>query len=288
MLWVPQKGALLYEHNFGTVGSATPGTNVTTGGSASTKTSPMTALIASTAFDSYWMEITAGGYGAGATTSRGCLDIGIGAATEEVLIANLLMGFCGEPAALSSGGRKRWCFPLYIPAGTRIAAASAGDRTSTVVTVGISLYGGAGYPPWRVGSRVITYGMGTVPAGTSVTPGASGAEGTWTQITASTTEDCFAIIPSAQGPTGDTTLTGSGFSMDIGVGAVTEEVIAGGGREQSYQFALNVNEIIEGPINPFPCFADIPSGSRLTARLSRSSAADTVANWEVALHCVSG
>jgi hypothetical protein len=78
------------------------------------------------------------------------------------------------------------------------------------------------------------------------------------------------------------------FSMDIGIGAATEEVIVGGGREHGFSFALDGNEIIGGPYDALPfAMGDIPSGSRLTARLSRSSAADTVANWEVALHGVS-
>jgi hypothetical protein len=285
MLWVPQKGVIRYEHNFGNVGATTLGTSVSTGNPASTKGTAV-ELIASTAFDSYMMCITAAAYGAAATTSRGCLDILVGAATEEVLIANLLMGFCGN-IAVTNAGPKTWWFPLYVPSGTRIAAQVAGNRTSTAMRVGIQLYGGSGYPPWRVGQRVDTYGIGTVPAATSVTPGASAAEGSWTEITSSTTRDCFCIVPSAQGPTGDTTLTASGVWMDIGVGAATEEVVAGGGNEQSYVFALNGDEMISGPFNPFPTFADIPSASRLTARLSRSSAADTTANWECALHCVS-
>ena len=284
MLWVPKKGALLYEHNFGNVGVTTLGTSVTTGASASTKGTAV-QLIASTSFDSYLMLVTAASYGASATTARGCLDILVGAATEEVLIPNLLMGFCGGLAA-ASVANKSWMFPLYIPAGTRIAAQVAGDRTATAMRVGIQLWGGQGYPPFPVGNRVITYGIGTVPAGTSLTPGASGAEGSFTQITAATSEDHFCIVPSAQPPTGDTTLTASTFFMDVGIGAATEEVLAGGGREQSWIFLLDGGELAGGPINPMPCFADVPSGSRLAARMSRSSAADTVATWEVALHGV--
>lgn len=287
-LWVPQKGALLYQSNLGTVGSATPGTSVTTGAAAATKGTAV-ELITSTSFDAYLIEIVATSYGAAATTARGCLDILVGAATEEVLIANLLMGFCGNYGGAANPGPKRWVFPLYIPAGTRIAAQVAGDRVATAMRVGVTLYGGNGYPPFRVGQRVITYGIGTVPAGTSVTPGASGAEGAWTQVTASTTENHFCIVPSAQPPTGDTTLTASSLFMDVGVGAATEEVIAGGGRENSFIFNLDGNEIVGGPYNTLSfAMADIPSGQRLAARLSRSSAADTVATWEVALHGVVG
>jgi hypothetical protein len=286
MLWVPAKGPLLYEHNLGTVGAATIGTSVTTGASAATKGTPV-QLIASTAFDAYMIQITASEYGSPATTARGCLDILVGAATEEVLIANLLMGFCGGIGGVDPGMPKTWIFPLYIPAGTRIAVQAAGDRTATALRVGVQLWGGNGYPPFRVGQKVTTYGIGTVPAGTAITPGASAAEGAWTQVVAATTSEHFCIVPSAQPPTGDTTLTTSGVAMDIGVGAATEEVIAGGGREQSYFYTLTASETAGGPINPWPCFADIPSGQRLAARLSRSSAADTVATWDVALHGVS-
>lgn len=283
MLWIPNKGSLLYEHNFGNVGATVLGTSVTTGAAASTKGTAV-QLIASTAFDSYLMLITASAYGAAATAARGCLDILVGAATEEVLIANLLMGYCGT-FFNALNAHKQWLFPVYVPAGTRIAAQVAGDRTSTAMRVGIQLWGGQGYPPFRVGTRVVTYGIGTVPAGTAVTPGASAAEGAWTQVVNSTSEDHFCVIPSAQPSTGDTTLTASSFFMDIGIGAATEEVIAGNGREQSYIFGLDGGELVSGPLNPIPCFADIPNASRLTARLSRSSAADGV-GWDVALHCV--
>jgi len=288
VLWVPQKGVLRFEQTIGTIGTANIGASCTTGAAAATKGTAV-QLIASTGFDAYLIEIVASGYGLAATTARGCLDILVGAATEEVLIANLLMGFCGNMGGAANPGPKRWAFPLYIPAGTRIAAQVAGDRTTTAMRVAVRLYGGNGYPPFRVGQRVITYGIGTVPAATAVTPGASGAEGSWTQITASTTEDHFAIALSAQPTTGDTTLTASAFSWDIGVGAATEEVIAGGGQETGLIMNLDGNELVGGPYDALPfVMADIPSGQRLAVRGSRSSAADTVATWDLALHGVVG
>lgn len=285
MLWVPQKGALLYEQTHGSSGTADPGVQVQTGGTASTK-GAVVELIASTAFDSYLMQVIVTGYGISAGTSRLCVDILTGAATEEVLIADLLCGFVGSFINVDPGP-VQYMIPIYVPAGTRISARAAGDRINTVCRVSIQLYGGAGYPPFPVGQRVVTYGVTTVPNGVNVTPGASGAEGAWTQITASTTEDCMCIIPGAQPPTGDTTLTTALFRGDVGVGAATEEIIAGGGREQSFLWRLTSNEFAHGIINPIPLFADIPSGSRLTTRLSRTSAADTVATWNMALYCVS-
>lgn len=285
MLWTPSKGALLYEHTHGDSGTAGPGVLVQTGGTSATKGTPV-ELIAATAFDSYLVHVVVSQYGISTGTSRLCVDILTGAATEEVLIADLLCGFVGGLLA-TDPGPAQYMIPIYIPAGTRLSAQAAGDRTTTNCRVSVQLYGGAGYPPFPVGQRVVTYGIGTVPGGTNVTPGASGAEGSWTQITASTTEDAMCVIPGAQPPTGDTTLTTALFRGDVGVGAATEEIIAGGGREQSFLWRLTSNEFAHGIINPIPLFADIPSGSRLSARLSRTSAADTVASWNMALYCVS-
>lgn len=285
MLWVPQKGALLTEHNFGDTATATPGPIVTTGAASSTKGSPV-ELIASTAFDSYLVSVMIHGYGSPATVARLAVDLLVGTSTEEILIPDLLAGNCGTTTNANVPGRRNWLFPLYIPAGTRISARGAGDRLSSNFRVAVQLWGGNGYPPFPVGQRVITYGMGTVPNGTNITPGASGAEGSWTEITASTTEDHIAIIPSAQPPTGDTTLTAANFYADVGIGAATEEIIAGGGRQHCYVWELTSQETTSGLINPFPTWCDVPSGSRLSMRLSRSSAADTVATWNAVIHGV--
>jgi hypothetical protein len=277
MLWVPQKGSLLVQHNVGTVGDATPGTTVTTGAASGTKGTAV-QLIASTSFDAYWVSIYAFAYGTTAVDSQGCLDILTGAATEEVLIPNLLMGFCGLFSS-TAPGPKQWHFPLYIPAGTRLAAQAAGMRLSTNLTVAIYLYGGNGIPPFRVGSKVTTYGV-TVPNGTTVVPGASGAEGAWAQITASTSEDHFAFVPSFQCGT-DTTLNPLAFFVDIGVGAATESEIG-----QSYIFRSGSDERMDGPFHAMPTFQDVPSGTRMVMRASNGGAND-LGNYNAALHAVS-
>lgn len=266
MLWVPQKGIVRVDHNMGTIASATPGTSVTTGAGASTKGTPA-QLIASTAFDAYWVRVIAMNYGSNAVSSAGCLDILIGAATEEVLIPNLLMGFCGTVAG-QGRGPKVWDFPLYVPGGSRIAAQCAGERTTTAMRVGIFLYGGNGYPPFRVGSKVTTYGIGTVPDGVSIAAG-NAAEGSWTEITSGTSEDHFALVPSFQ-CSADSSLITRAVAVDLGVGAATEEEIAA-----QYGYGTDIGEAMDGPFNSMPFFGDIPSGSRLVMRASNSGTTDT-------------
>lgn len=277
MLWTPQKGPVRVEHNTGAVGTGTPGTAVTTGATASVKGTAV-QIFAATAFDAYSVTIIAAAYGSATVASQGALDILIGAATEEVLIPNLLMGYCGQIGS-AAAGPKRWDFPLYIPAGSRIAAQAAGARTSTAMRVWIFLYGGHGVPQGRVGGKVTTYGMGIVPDGKAITPGASGAEGTWTEIVASTTSDHFAFVPSFQ-PSADASINSRNYALDLGVGAATEEEIM-----QSYWYGADANENMTGPVNSMPCFQDVPSGTRLAMRVSNSGAND--GGYNACIHAVS-
>ncbi len=281
LLWVPQKGILRVQHNVGAVGADnTPGTTVTTGAAEATKGTPAELIsAANNAFDTYWLRVVAYAYGLAATDSQGAMDILVGAATEEVLIANLLMGFCGRTES-TTRGPKVWEFPIYIPAGTRIAAQAAGKRLSTAMRVAVYCYGGDAMPPFRVGRKVTTYGMGTVPFGTTIVPGASTAEGAWTQITASSSEDHFAFLPSFQCGT-DTTLNVLSYAVDIGEGAATETEIG-----QNWMFTCGSDEAMDGAEPPMPAFVDVPSGTRLVMRASCSGALD-LGNYNGVIHAVS-
>jgi hypothetical protein len=207
------------------------------------------------------------------------MDILIGAATESILSADLLFGHAGLLGATTSVGFKRWDFPLYIPAGSRISAQSAGARVGIPVGVLMYLHGGTGYPAFNVGSRVVTYGMGTVPNGTTITPGASGVEGSWAQIAASTSEDHLAVVPSFQ-VAGDPSVSDRNYSVDVGIGAATEEMI-----REGYLFATDGGENMSGPLDSFPCFHSIPAGSRLVMRASNGGTND--GSYNGVLHCVS-
>jgi hypothetical protein len=211
----------------------------------------------------------------------------IGAATEEVLIPDLLAGHCGDFAA-DGPGPKIWEFPLYIPAGSRLGARAAGTTVNnSELWVCIRLLGGDGYPPFRVGEKVTTYGIGTLPAGKACPAGTSGTDGAFdNQIVASTTCDHFAFVPSLQGPT-DTTLIVNYRNLNFGVGSAADptNVIPIGGSSQGWQFKMDTTEHVSGPWPSMPAFQDVPAGSEICARLS-SSGVDDAAAWEVACHAV--
>lgn len=281
MLFIPQKGKILQQHNTGAAGALNIGTTVTTGSPSSTFGADV-ELIASTNFDAYWIEIMACDYALSATACEGMLTILIGSDPEEILIENLLMGHCGGPnvAAIPAGLGKKWAFPLYIPSGSRIAARAAGARTNTDLRVAVHIFGGHGMPPFRVGNHVQSWPSSpSVPRGQSITPGASGAEGNWTEIAASASSG-FCVVPSFQVAT-DTTVTQRTYAFDIGIGASTQEQEI----MQSYWYVTGTGEEMTGHWPLMPCFADIASGSRLVARVSNSGTNDTA--YDAMLHVVS-
>jgi hypothetical protein len=274
MLGIGRDGDTTVITNLTALGTATPGTAVTTGGTSATKGTAVELIsAASNNQDSYGIYIIAAAHALAATGSDGALDILIGGATDTVLIPNLLMGYCSDQ---TGNGVKKWFFPLHIPGGVRIAAQAAGLRTTSAVNVGVKLYGGT-TPSWRYGSKVTTYGMGTVPTGTSLTLGASGAQGAYTQVTATTSEDHICLIPSFQ-LSNQTTMAGRDWHIGIGLGAATEELY------HEWDYDGSANETVAGPWDTTPVYRSIPSGTRLTVRGSNSGVTQTA---NVVIHAVS-
>lgn len=265
MLWTPKKGILRTQTNVGSVGSTGIGTAVTTHATLTTSKGTPVELIASTSFDTFLIYVTAMGYSASAANSACCVDILAGAATEEVIIPDLLAGQACVDAS-NANDLKSWMFPLYIPAGTRIAAQAAGARVNTAIRIGIWLFGGDGSPPFQLAGRIKTYGIGTLPNGTAITHGVSAAEGSWTQIAASTAEHAFGCYPSYQ--SNDASMTTACHSVDVGIGAAAEEQIG-----PPFQYQISGTEQICGPLFvPPPILHPIPSGTRLVMRASSNIA----------------
>lgn len=270
MLWTPQKGRVRIQHNMADIQStATAGTSATTGASATTYGSPA-EIFSSLNFDVYGIYLSVSQYSAAANTLQAMMNLLVGGSgSEDPIIPDLIVGYNAR-GAVHYGTGQRYFFPIYIPAGTRVAWQVAGGVVSTAMRIIAIAIGGDGSPPWRVGSKVTSYGVGTVPQGTAITPGASGAEGSWTQIVASTTSDHFAIMPGFQ-PNGDTTINNRGYALEIGRGASTAEDPI---HTVDYWYGTTNAEEVIGPTPCLPAFVDIPSGSRLVMRVSNSGTND--------------
>lgn len=236
-----------------------------------TKEATYTELIASTAFDTYFVVITFNNSAAGASNSNNLVDLAIGAAgSEEIIIANLLAGFTTN--TVTPGGGRSYLFPLFIPSGSRLAATSQSALVSGTVVMQVELLGGPRMPVWA-GSQVITYGITTASSrGVLRTPGSSGAEGAWGEIAAATSQDHEALVLGAQGTNTDTNMTTNGILWDVGIGAAAaEEAIA-----ENLPYMTHSSETT-GQQRPWlPIYLPIPSGTRLSVRGSASGTAEAI------------
>lgn len=101
---------------------------------------------------------------------------------------------CSCASDVRDGGGVHYYFPLFIKAGSSIAAKASANYTTTQsdMNVAITLFGKPQNPEAvKVGNKVITYGIDT--ATSSGTPIAAGtvSDGSWTQIATTTSDHWF-------------------------------------------------------------------------------------------------
>jgi hypothetical protein len=195
------------------------------------------------------------------------MDIGIGPNSGAVTtIAEKLS--CSNASGIGSV----WFLPLRIPPDTPVWARHQNTAASAKSYVHAAFHGGNMNPgTMPVVSRIVALGATAASTvGTTITPGASNAEGSWTQIVASTAEDYAGVMLSHLFNV-DTTLTAELVGCgDVGVGGAGSEKVVG--ENITYSLLHTANETR----NSFhmPAFIGIPAGSRLSARWSGSLTAD--------------
>jgi hypothetical protein len=254
----------------GTIASSRP-VAITTGATVGTK-SAWTQLIAATPYETGWVDVL---IESGSAVSNFLVDIGIGAATETVLLPNLI-GFKGNVDLMS-----RYGFPVRIPAGSRVSARAASGNVSAGVTLAVQLHlypaGLAAMPPF---SRVTAYGI--TPAtclATVVDPGGVANTKVVTQITAATTAPHKALVMA---------VTGMNDTARVAIGRTMTDILVGASPEQKLVEDIhNVIDIsMDGPLlqtfGPYPCA--IPTGSRLAVAASSSNITAGDRAWEVSLY----
>jgi hypothetical protein len=240
-------------------------TTVTASGTPHTKGS-WVELTASTSQDAYFIEVNLFNTFSATTNTGVLVDLGVGGSgSEVVLVENMLAGWHGTGAVTQ--------FPIYIPAGVRLAARCQAVIASDTVDVGVRLSSSVrsfNRDQWQ-GGNVVTYGADAGNSrGTLVSaPASAHTKGSWTEIVASTTEPHSALAISVQGHS-DTALSNATGLLDVGFGA--------GGSEQ-----IVIADIMVKTISSEAVWADdtivgllaigrtIPVGARLAARLQWSS-----------------
>lgn len=220
-------------------------------------------LIAASEFDADFLLVTC----VNATTTMDFLvDIGIGPATETVVIANLQ--FCNRAVAPAQG----YLIPVHIPAGTRITARCQAATGGSTIEIAISLYG-QGLETDGFGGEIITYGAATASSGgVNIDPGVTAnLIGAFTELTAACTDHIHGFIIS-HGNNNDYSRTACNWAVSIAIGA-------GGAETIIHSYLINCDgsgDMVYPSVLMLPC--DIPVGTRISiaAQCTINTAGDRI------------
>lgn len=250
------------------VGAGAFGTAVTSGGSAHTYGS-WTQIKAALNYASEYCTISLANNFTSLATQNAYVDIGIGTTTGDVL--PIIEKLCGSHAAAGFG--RHYFMPIRIPSGLNIYARHQNTVASKAISVQLNTFGGnmnpGSYPNF---GKAVAIGATTASTtGTAITPGATGAEGSWTQIIASTTSDYGGLMISGLFNV-DTSMTSNLLTtFDIGIGASGQEKSVG----ENILVNMPTSNDERAASVSFPTLIGVPVGSRIAVRASGSGTADS-------------
>lgn len=249
--------------------SATGGTSITPGNNTY---GSYTEILSDTVVtsDCYAMMICIHSIAVSAAAKDAIVTIGIDTAggTSYTDFISHLLASCA-PAHTTPPAGHWYYFPVFVPAGTAIAAkASVNNATVGTARVLIWLYGKPSDPTAiRYGYGVETIGANTAASnGTSVTSGTA-SDGAWTSL-GSTTRPCFAWQYGMG--CNDTTMAAISYYADLSYGDGTNQVDIG--RDKCY-----ISTSVEGLGNMgYPDnYCSVPAGGTIYGRLQCSGTADS-------------
>lgn len=198
--------------------TSSAGTTITASSTAHTK-GGWTQLIASTGARSLGILVALDNTAVANSNTSMLLDIGIGASgSETVLIPDLAAGYVLNENI--SNTFAAYYFPLFIPAGSRLAARSQAQIASDTVACRIHLFQRpTGFGGW-VGTRVTAYGVDSANSRGTVVSAGNNTYGTAVSLSASTTNPIRMMQLGFQGA-GRTALTDLRILADVRLGAST-------------------------------------------------------------------
>lgn len=238
MLWTP-RGLASYGWSFSSTGTtriaAAWGTSVTPGNN--TKGAYAQVLTgANVSKDVFGLLVNINSNAVSTAARDAIVDIGVdpaGGSAYNVLIPDLL-GSCAAPAIGAFGSGITYFFPIWIKAGSSVAArASVNNATVGTLRVRCRVLGA---PKDKrsilVGTKCLAYGITAASsAGTAITPGTT-SEGAWTSVGTVAAGDEPWFWQWGLG-INNATITAVGYTADLGIGDGTNKVIVG--EERVYQ-----------------------------------------------------
>lgn len=241
---------------------------ITASGTAHTKGS-WTALLAATAFDIRWLEVTWLTTRVSATDTKQLLDIGYdpaGGTTYVVLVNNLMSGY------IDVRGGAGCALPCFIPAGSTVAARIQADVTSDTAEVGVIAHGGIfGDNPDPTQGLIVSYGPVTADSGgVTLADAADDTKSAWVELTGATTHPHQGLTVGIQG-SGITTMVTAHQLIDIGIGAAASEVVVIPNipvRRRNDETVIYLTRTLCFPLS-------VPEGVRIAARSQGSTGAES-------------
>lgn len=212
------------------------------------------------------------------------VDIGIdpaGGTSYSVHIPDLI-GSCASfhsSGINAVGGGHSYFFPLFIPAGSSIAArASVNNATVGTVRVWMKIYGKPTYPELtKRGSVCAAFGIVSASSrGTAVTPGGA-SDGAWVSLGTTSREYWFWQVGMG---VNDSTMSSLHMHGDLSYGDGSTKIMV-------VEDAMWITDSVEGMANvilPFEGMRQVPNGSELFVRAQCSGTADAayaMAAWGV-------
>lgn len=228
MLWTPGCDFQRQVDNIGsTFTEAGIGTGLTAGGTNHTKNASITSILSALPQDCYGLVIGFSGGFSAAAARRFMTDIYVDPAggtswNASPLIANLV----SNNSSYTMGGTWYY-FPIFIKAGSSIGATCQAETASATQRIMMIAYMQPSHPELvKVGSYVRTTNISTASTvGTTVTPGVSGAMGSYADASAGNdiTDNRWwwqlgVVI-------NDTTQTAGNYWFDLAVGDATNKIM---------------------------------------------------------------
>ncbi len=238
-----------------------------------------TQIQAALPFNGFFAAITAKDVRtASSTETKVVCDIGVdpaGGTSYTVYVPNILFGYVQSGSNLYSS----FGVPVFIPAGSTVAARIQGLLTSETARIGAFIYGGTPPDePFPIQGPVIDYGVTTSSSsGVNPTNALADIEGAWTEIIDATTHPHRGVSVALQGDS--TTLSTTRGLVDIAIGAGGSEVPL----YEGVYYVAGSSEFIMGPSLTPPIERPIPEGSRLSVRL-QTTLNNQGSNCELALY----
>jgi hypothetical protein len=239
---------------------------------------------ASVTDDVYAMEIQVCGIGVAASGKDSLLTIGIdpaGGTSFTDLIPNLVVSGASFNMDGNDVGAVGYWFPIFIKAGASIGGkGSVNNATVGTQRVSIKLHSWPKYPHLiRVGGFVTSIGIVAASSrGTTVVPGSTGAEGTWTSLGTPTLAHWFWQLGMG---VNDSTMSAEVLYADLAYGDSGTKIPI----IQNLRYTVDASEMVANMISPL-CEREVPANVEIFGRLSCNQAPNS--NYSMSAYGLGG